>query len=209
MASTCSYWSKSVNCPALTVDRNVHTGAFLTGFYSHLDHLQQYQTMLLPVKNGSCSFWPVNVTWCICSVLHVRFDSIRLLSAYSIHVHVVTFMYTCTLASIQVYEHFDWFLTLAVTEGSVVFNLYYVFFFNPYCRILDYFPYWYNPPFASCHLSVSFTCTYMYMVCLHVSEIKQKMPNLHVYFKERFRLKILHSKTVMQKKNLHSKINFV
>ena len=28
------------------------TRAFLTGFYCHFDHPEQYQTMLLPVKNG-------------------------------------------------------------------------------------------------------------------------------------------------------------
>ena len=35
-----------------TVDPNVHTGAFLTAFYCHFDHPEQYQTMLLPVKNS-------------------------------------------------------------------------------------------------------------------------------------------------------------
>ena len=30
-----------------TVDRNVHTGAFLTAFYCHFDHPEQYQTILL------------------------------------------------------------------------------------------------------------------------------------------------------------------
>ena len=29
----------------LTVDSNVHAGAFLTGFYCHFDHLQQYKTI--------------------------------------------------------------------------------------------------------------------------------------------------------------------
>ena len=37
--------------PVLTVDTNVHTGAFLTAFYCHFDHPEQYQTMLLQVKN--------------------------------------------------------------------------------------------------------------------------------------------------------------
>ena len=36
----------------LTVDPNVHTGTFLTAFYCHLDHPEQYQTMLLPDKNS-------------------------------------------------------------------------------------------------------------------------------------------------------------
>ena len=49
----------------LTVDPNVHTGVVLTGFYCHFDHPEQYQTMLLPVKNGQLIF-----------TLHVRFDSV-------------------------------------------------------------------------------------------------------------------------------------
>ena len=43
---------KTSQLTGLTVDPNVHTGAFLTGFYCHFDHPQQYKTMLLPVKNG-------------------------------------------------------------------------------------------------------------------------------------------------------------
>ena len=43
---------KTSQLPVLTVDPNVHTGAFLTGFYCHFDHPEQYQTMLLPVTNG-------------------------------------------------------------------------------------------------------------------------------------------------------------
>ena len=38
--------------PVLTVDPNVHTGAFWTRFYYHFEHPQQYQTMLKSVKNG-------------------------------------------------------------------------------------------------------------------------------------------------------------
>ena len=38
--------------PVSTVDPNVHTGAFFTGFYCHFDHPEQHKTKLLPVKNG-------------------------------------------------------------------------------------------------------------------------------------------------------------
>ena len=43
---------KTSQLSVLTVDPNVHTGAFFTGFYCHFDHPEQYQTMLLPVKNS-------------------------------------------------------------------------------------------------------------------------------------------------------------
>ena len=45
----------------LTVDPNVHTGAFPTAFYCHFDHPQQNKTMQLPVKS---------------TAVHVRFDSV-------------------------------------------------------------------------------------------------------------------------------------
>ena len=38
--------------PVLTVDPNVHTEIFFTGFDCHFDHPQQYKTMFLPVKDG-------------------------------------------------------------------------------------------------------------------------------------------------------------
>ena len=43
---------KTSQLPVLTVDPNVHTRVFLTGFYCNFDHPEQHQTMLLPVKNG-------------------------------------------------------------------------------------------------------------------------------------------------------------
>ena len=43
---------KTSQLPVLTVDPNVHTGTFLTGFYCHFGHPEQYQTMILPVKNS-------------------------------------------------------------------------------------------------------------------------------------------------------------
>ena len=49
----CGIVVKISQLTVLTVDPDVHTtGAFLTGFYCHFDHPQQYKTMLLPVKNG-------------------------------------------------------------------------------------------------------------------------------------------------------------
>ena len=57
------------NCLFLTVDPNVHTWAFLTGFDCNFDHTQQYKTMLiLPVKNG----WLIltcKCTYCTFTVL--------------------------------------------------------------------------------------------------------------------------------------------
>ena len=46
---------KTSQLPVLTVDPNVHTGAFLTGFYCHFDHPEQYQTMLLQSKTVDSS----------------------------------------------------------------------------------------------------------------------------------------------------------
>ena len=43
---------KTSQLPVLTVDPNVHMGAFLTALYCHFDDPEQYQTMLLPVKNS-------------------------------------------------------------------------------------------------------------------------------------------------------------
>ena len=71
----------------LTVDPNVHTAAFLTGFYCHFDHPQQYKTMLLPVRNGRL------ILTCKMYLLHEMFDSVRLLSALD--------------TPWQVYQHFD------------------------------------------------------------------------------------------------------
>ena len=65
-------------------------------FYCHFDHPQQYKTMLLPVKNGRL----------ILTLLHVRFDSVRLLSALDI--------------PWQVYQHFDWFWPLQSQKGQYV-----------------------------------------------------------------------------------------
>ena len=56
--------------PVLTVDPNVHTGAFLTAFYCHFD---QYKTMLLPVKNSRI----ILTCKCTYNVLHVRFECTR------------------------------------------------------------------------------------------------------------------------------------
>ena len=47
---------KNSQLPVLSIDPNVHTGAFLTGFYYHFDHPEQYQTMVLPVKKTVNSF---------------------------------------------------------------------------------------------------------------------------------------------------------
>ena len=60
---------KSSQLPVLTVDPNVHTGAVLTGFYCHFDHPEQYQTMFLPVKNGTHFDLYMYL-------LHVRLDSV-------------------------------------------------------------------------------------------------------------------------------------
>ena len=46
---------KTSQLPVLTVDPNVHTGAFLTGFYCHFDHPEQHQSKTVN------SFWPVHV----------------------------------------------------------------------------------------------------------------------------------------------------
>ena len=53
----CYIWQVAIvvkisQLPVLIVDPNVHAGLFLTGFYYHFDHLQQYKTMLLPIKDG-------------------------------------------------------------------------------------------------------------------------------------------------------------
>ena len=52
VASTAATELNITQLPVLTVDPNVHTEAFFTGFYCNFDHPEQYQTMLLPVKNG-------------------------------------------------------------------------------------------------------------------------------------------------------------
>ena len=68
---------KTSQLPVLTVDPNVHTGAFLTGFYCHFDHPEQHQAMLLPVKNsrliftGKCTYY-----------MYIRFDSVWHLSVH-------------------------------------------------------------------------------------------------------------------------------
>ena len=55
--------------PILTVDPNVHTGAFLTVFYCNFDHPEQYQIMLLPVKNrrviltSKCTYSTTRKVW--------------------------------------------------------------------------------------------------------------------------------------------------
>ena len=46
------YRGQNQQLPVLTVELNAHTGAFFDGFYCHFDHPEQYQTMLLPVKNS-------------------------------------------------------------------------------------------------------------------------------------------------------------
>ena len=56
------YWTlvafvvKTSQLTVLTVDPNVHTGAFLTGFYCHFDHPEQYQTMLLTSQKWLTDF---------------------------------------------------------------------------------------------------------------------------------------------------------
>ena len=85
VASSYSGYSYSV----LTVDPNVHTVSFLTGFYCHFDHPQQYLTMLLPVKNGRL------ILTCKCTYYTWGLTVFNFLSALDI--------------PRQVYQHFDWF----------------------------------------------------------------------------------------------------
>ena len=54
---------KTSQLTVLPVDPKVHTGTFLTGFYCHCDHPEQYQIMLLPVKNS----WLIFTCKCTCT----------------------------------------------------------------------------------------------------------------------------------------------
>ena len=117
--------AKPVNCLLGLLTQMCTQGHFwLVFFYCHFDHPEQYQTMLLPVNNGRL------ILTCKCTLLHIRFDSVWLLSA--LHVDI-----QCTLASIfwliltlavvgglsaldipwQVYQQFLLILTLAVVGG--------------------------------------------------------------------------------------------
>ena len=77
-------------------DRNMHTGAFLTGFYCHFDHPEQYQTMLLPVKNSRL------ILTCKCTLLHVRFDSVWQCLTVKCALDIPW----------EIYQHFEWFWPL-------------------------------------------------------------------------------------------------